>query len=155
MAEKAQESTITDEVKQVAEKVEDGIDNGVKKVENGVEKILKKITKPYFLEMKDKGRMVVIVDGKIYDLTDFYANHPGGPQIIEDHKGLDATESFNSADHPKSAIRDMEQYVVGEYVKPKLFKTLEEISDHNRREDLWLLINNKVYDVSNFDHPGN
>jgi cytochrome b involved in lipid metabolism len=31
---------------------------------------------------------------------------------------------------------------------------LEEVADHNRRDDLWLLINNMVYDVTNFDHPG-
>jgi cytochrome b involved in lipid metabolism len=31
---------------------------------------------------------------------------------------------------------------------------LEEIAEHNQAGDLWLLINNKVYDVSKFDHPG-
>lgn len=57
--------------------------------------------------------------------------------------------------HPDSAKKQMEDFVVGEYVKPKLFMKLEEIADHNQPGDLWLLINNKVYDVSHFDHPGN
>ena len=30
----------------------------------------------------------------------------------------------------------------------------EEISKHRRRRDCWLLIDGKVYDVSNFEHPG-
>ena len=36
------------------------------------------------------------------------------------------------------------------------FYTLEEISEHNTKNDCWLLIDNKVYDVSTFItfHPG-
>jgi cytochrome b involved in lipid metabolism len=39
----------------------------------------KKITRPYFEEFKEKNRMAVVVNGKVYDLTDFYETHPGGP----------------------------------------------------------------------------
>ncbi len=37
----------------------------------------------------------------------------------------------------------------------KLF-TLEEISKHNSENDLWIVINNKVYDLTKFAkvHPG-
>ena len=41
-----------------------------------------------------------MIDGKVYDLTDFYATHPGGPKIIEDHSGKNATQSFTDAGHP-------------------------------------------------------
>jgi cytochrome b involved in lipid metabolism len=41
--------------------------------------VLKKITKPYLLDYKAQGRIVVVLDGKVYDLTDFYGQHPGGP----------------------------------------------------------------------------
>ena len=34
------------------------------------------------------------------------------------------------------------------------FTDLEEILQHNTKESLWLLIHNKVYDVTNFKHPG-
>lgn len=39
---------------------------------------------------------------------------------------------------------------------PKPFITFEEFSKHNSREDQWILINGKVYDVTNFAkrHPG-
>lgn len=40
---------------------------------------LKKFTKPYLLELKGQGRIAVVIDGKVYDLTDFYQQHPGGP----------------------------------------------------------------------------
>ena len=38
--------------------------------------------------------------------------------------------------------------------KAKTFTDLNEIFEHNTKESLWLLIDNKVYDVTNFKHPG-
>tara|TARA_B110000208_G_C11721475_1_gene413000 strand:- start:311 stop:547 length:237 start_codon:yes stop_codon:yes gene_type:complete len=32
--------------------------------------------------------------------------------------------------------------------------TLEEISKHNTLEDCYIIIDNNVYDMSNFSHPG-
>ena len=36
----------------------------------------------------------------------------------------------------------------------RVFKQLNEIFEHNTKESLWLLIHNKIYDVTNFKHPG-
>lgn len=36
----------------------------------------------------------------------------------------------------------------------RVFTDLNEIFEHNTKESLWLLIDNKVYDVTNFKHPG-
>ena len=36
----------------------------------------------------------------------------------------------------------------------KVFTDLNDIFEHNTKESLWLLIENKVYDVTNFKHPG-
>lgn len=36
----------------------------------------------------------------------------------------------------------------------RVFTDLTEIFEHNTKESLWMLINNKVYDVTNFKHPG-
>ena len=35
-----------------------------------------------------------------------------------------------------------------------VFKELGPIFEHNTKESIWLLIENKVYDVTNFKHPG-
>lgn len=32
--------------------------------------------------------------------------------------------------------------------------TLEEVSKHNTKEDCYIIIDNNVYDMSKFDHPG-
>ena len=101
-----------------------------------------------------KDDLWVLVNGKVYDLSKFYRNHPGGPDIIEEWAGKDGTKVFEDAGHPKNSKKEMETYLIGEYVEPRQFTKLEEISDHNRSKDLWLLIHNKVYDVSEFKHPG-
>ena len=36
----------------------------------------------------------------------------------------------------------------------KVFNDLQEIFKHNTKDSLWLLIEGKVYDVTNFNHPG-
>ena len=96
----------------------------------------------------------VLVKDRVYDLSPFFRNHPGGPDVIEEFSGKDATKSFVDASHPASAKKEMEKYFVGEYVVPLEFTKLEEIADHNQAGDLWLLINSMVYDVSKFKHPG-
>lgn len=68
--------------------------------------------------------------------------------MIKELAGKDATSKFEDAQHDATAKKELEKHAIGEYVKSKLFTTLEEISDHNTADDLWLLIANKVYDVS-------
>ena len=36
----------------------------------------------------------------------------------------------------------------------QVFKELGPIFEHNTKESIWLLIDSKVYDVTNFKHPG-
>ena len=36
----------------------------------------------------------------------------------------------------------------------KVFTELNDIFEHNTKESLWLLIEGKVYDVTDFKHPG-
>ncbi|KAK8858938.1 hypothetical protein IAR55_003169 [Kwoniella newhampshirensis] len=45
----------------------------------------------------------VIIDGKIYDVTEFLDQHPGGPEIILANAGKDATKIFKPL-HPPDAL---------------------------------------------------
>ena len=98
--------------------------------------------------------MWIVYKGKVYDVSKFYPTHPGGPDVIMDVAGKDATAKFDEAGHTKANILELEQYLIGDYKAPRIFTKLDEVADHNQPNDLWLLINNKVYDVSNFKHPG-
>ncbi|KAI8875301.1 hypothetical protein K501DRAFT_261360 [Backusella circina FSU 941] len=45
----------------------------------------------------------VIIHGKVYDLTEFLPEHPGGAKIIMKYAGKDATKAFDPI-HPKDII---------------------------------------------------
>ncbi|PMD66864.1 cytochrome b5, partial [Hyaloscypha bicolor E] len=39
----------------------------------------------------------VLVNGKVYDFTQFHHRHPGGPRVIAQNAGKDATKTFQGA----------------------------------------------------------
>ncbi|KAI9734811.1 MAG: hypothetical protein M1834_001889 [Cirrosporium novae-zelandiae] len=47
----------------------------------------------------------IVVDGKVWDLTKFAPQHPGGEAIILKHAGRDASDSYNSI-HAPSVLPD-------------------------------------------------
>ena len=63
--------------------------------------------------------MWVAIYGKVFDLTEFYMNHPGGYDIIEQFGGKDATRAFEEGEHTKESVRDLVKYYVGEYDQKK------------------------------------
>ncbi|XP_045817245.1 cytochrome b5 [Trifolium pratense] len=66
-------------------------------------------------EHKAKDDCWIIVDGKVYDVTKYLDDHPGGDDVILEATGRDATEDFEDAGHSKSARELMEQYYIGEF----------------------------------------
>lgn len=55
----------------------------------------------------------LIVDGKIYDVTKFVEDHPGGDEIILDLAGQDGTEAFNDIGHSEEAVGMLKDLLVG------------------------------------------
>lgn len=55
----------------------------------------------------------IAVEGKVYDVTDFLDDHPGGGQSITINAGQDSTEEFNTL-HSDKARAMLEDYYVGE-----------------------------------------
>ncbi|PKK41207.1 hypothetical protein CI102_14651 [Trichoderma harzianum] len=47
----------------------------------------------------------IVVDGEVYDMTEFAPEHPGGPEIIHKFSGMDATEEYSRV-HSPSLIRE-------------------------------------------------
>lgn len=59
-----------------------------------------------------------MIHNKIYDLTNF--KHPGGRDVLENDEEdnyIDKGREFDSVGHPASAIKDMENYLIGELDK--------------------------------------
>ncbi len=64
-------------------------------------------------QVKSAKELLVILHGKVYDLSEFAAHHPGGEEMIVEHKGIDATEDYESIGHPSSALKKVQKYLVG------------------------------------------
>jgi len=56
----------------------------------------------------------IVFHGKVYDITSFLSEHPGGVSIIAEHAGMDATAIFDSI-HPKTMLRMLPKHAyIGE-----------------------------------------
>ncbi|GAB2221866.1 hypothetical protein Droror1_Dr00013057 [Drosera rotundifolia] len=56
----------------------------------------------------------LIINGKVYDVTPFMEDHPGGDEVLLSATGKDATNDFEDVGHSDSARELMEKYYVGE-----------------------------------------
>jgi cytochrome b involved in lipid metabolism len=56
----------------------------------------------------------LIIDGKVYDVTKFLEEHPGGDEVLLSATGKDATDDFEDVGHSNSAREMMAEYLVGE-----------------------------------------
>ena len=51
---------------------------------------------------------------KVYDVTKFLSEHPGGEEILLECAGVDATEGFEDVGHSADARELLEDYLVGD-----------------------------------------
>eukprot|EP00892_Ulva_mutabilis_P002035 jgi/Ulvmu1/11832/UM080_0043.1 len=55
------------------------------------------------------------IHGKIYDITNYLVDHPGGDDVMLEHAGKDATEDFEYYGHSDKAREHMKEFEVGDY----------------------------------------
>lgn len=56
----------------------------------------------------------IIIHNKIYDVTKFLDDHPGGEEVLLEQAGKDATESFEDVGHSSDARNLSQEYIIGE-----------------------------------------
>uniref|UniRef100_A0A914XJN8 Cytochrome b5 n=1 Tax=Plectus sambesii TaxID=2011161 RepID=A0A914XJN8_9BILA len=56
----------------------------------------------------------VIIDDRVYDITKFLEEHPGGEEVLLEQAGGDATESFEDVGHSTDAREMAKDYLIGE-----------------------------------------
>ncbi|XP_047962373.1 cytochrome b5-like [Salvia hispanica] len=56
----------------------------------------------------------LIISGKVYDVTPFMEDHPGGDEVLLSATGKDATNDFEDVGHSDSAREMMDKYYIGE-----------------------------------------
>ncbi|XP_022914316.1 cytochrome b5-like [Onthophagus taurus] len=67
----------------------------------------------------------VIIYDRVYDLTDFIMEHPGGWEVLIENAGKDATIAFRGTGHSKSAVEMLEKYYIGDLpISERIFRTV-------------------------------
>ncbi|XP_053758816.1 cytochrome b5 isoform X7 [Panthera pardus] len=56
----------------------------------------------------------LILHHKVYDLTKFLEEHPGGEEVLREKAGGDATENFEDVGHSTDARELSKTYIIGE-----------------------------------------
>ncbi|KAI4379204.1 hypothetical protein MLD38_005530 [Melastoma candidum] len=56
----------------------------------------------------------IVVEGKVYDVSSYLDEHPGGDDVILETTGKDATEGFEDAGHSKDARELLATFCIGE-----------------------------------------
>lgn len=67
----------------------------------------------------------LIIKNKLYNLTDYLENHPGGKEVITDLENKDATDDFYDIGHSDEAIELLKKYYVKDIGKSFIEKTDE------------------------------
>lgn len=61
-----------------------------------------------------KKDLYVVIHDKIYDVTSFIDEHPGGEEVLLDVGGQDATEAFEDVGHSDEAREILDGILIGE-----------------------------------------
>lgn len=87
----------------------------------------------------------LIIHDKVYDITSFLEEHPGGEEVLLEQAGADATESFEDVGHSTDAREMLTQYYIGElHMDDRKKANPKEINTSNPGENsstwtIWLI----------------
>ncbi|CAL7939775.1 unnamed protein product [Xylocopa violacea] len=77
----------------------------------------KQYTRSEVASLNSKEQTLIILHDKVFDVTKFLNEHPGGEEILLDHGGKDASDDFNDVGHSIDAVDLSKTYLVGELVE--------------------------------------
>lgn len=86
----------------------------------------------------------LIIHDKVYDITGFLEEHPGGEEVLLEQAGADATESFEDVGHSTDAREMLQQYYIGElHMDDRKKETAKEEHNSSSEESsswtMWLI----------------
>jgi cytochrome b involved in lipid metabolism len=112
------------------------------------------------------------IEGKVYDLTGWVGQHPGGPGTIAGMCGVDSTVAFRGKHGAAAGPTDaLARFAIGPLsaggpatapatptaaAAPTTRYPLAEVARHASISDCWSVVNGKVYDLTKWValHPG-
>ncbi|XP_055912745.1 cytochrome b5 isoform X3 [Eupeodes corollae] len=95
--------------------------------------VVKEIPLEVVKQHNKKDDLWLVIEDKVYDLTKFRLEHPGGEETLDDSAGRDATRDFIDAGHSSEARTMMKKYLIGELPAADRKKPLPIRSDNLKR----------------------
>lgn len=74
----------------------------------------KTVTLEEVKEHKSRNSLWFVIHNKVYDVTKFIDEHPGGEEVLLEQGGKDASEIFDDVSHSADAKDLMKNYLVGD-----------------------------------------
>ncbi|KAM6496187.1 Cytochrome b5-like heme/steroid binding domain containing protein [Amanita muscaria] len=74
----------------------------------------KTITLEEFKASNTRDKFYVLLHGKVYDVTKFLDEHPGGDEVVLAEAGQDATEAFEDVGHSDEARALLPNFYIGD-----------------------------------------
>lgn len=65
-------------------------------------------------EHSEKEDLYMVIEEKVYDVSKFIDEHPGGEEVMLDVAGQDATEAFNDVGHSDEAREILSRMHIGD-----------------------------------------
>ncbi|CAA22444.1 Cytochrome b5 [Schizosaccharomyces pombe] len=78
------------------------------------------------VEHNNSKDMYMVINGKVYDVSNFADDHPGGLDIMLDYAGQDATKAYQDIGHSIAADELLEEMYIGD-LKPGTEERLKEL----------------------------
>ena len=75
-------------------------------------KVLKEYTLADVAQHNSQKDIWIVVKGKVYDVTPYVEEHPGGLAILK-NAGGDATEGFHGPQHPPRVFDIIDDFLIG------------------------------------------
>lgn len=84
----------------------------------------------------------MVINDRVYDVTDFLGFHPAGIEIMLEHAGTDASTAFLEKGHSLDAVAMLDKYLIGELVKvtTHFFRTCEVYNSYYMEQPLYLIV---------------
>lgn len=88
---------------------------------------LKQLTLKEIAEHNTNKSAWLVIGNKVYDVTKFLDEHPGGCEVLLEQAGSDGTEAFEDVGHSTDARHMKEEYLIGEVIAVSFARTSSEV----------------------------
>ncbi|EPX70470.1 cytochrome b5 [Schizosaccharomyces octosporus yFS286] len=87
--------------------------------------------------------LYMVFEGKVYDVTSFAEDHPGGLDILLDYGGQDCTKAYRDVGHSAAADELLQEMYIGD-LKPgaeeRLFELRQPRTEENDAPSIFMIL---------------